>query len=83
MPADTLAEESRSDIIQDVRLENVEKEVEALKAVAHQMGENLSALTASVETTNSLLKEFKDLMVKLAGGIVTILGGVFGVTAVM
>ena len=47
------------------------------------MGENLSALTASVETTNSLLKEFKDLMVKLAGGIVTILGGVFGVTAVM
>ena len=83
MPADTLAEESRSDIIQDVRLEILEKEVEALKAVAHQMGENLSALTASVETTNSLLKEFKDLMVKLAGGIVTILGGVFGVTAVM
>lgn len=78
-----LAPESRSDVVQDVRLDTIEKDVETLKEVAHAMGQNMAALTSSVEATNNLLKEFKDLMVKLAGGIIAVVTAVVGGTAVM
>lgn len=83
MPADTLADESRSDIVQDLRLDQVEEKVAKIEEVSIKLGENIVELKTSVEVTNNLLGEFKDLAFKLAGSIMAVVAAAAGVTQVM
>ena len=83
MPADVLGDESRSDILQDLRLDKVEEKVAKIEEVSVKLGENIIELKTSVEVTNNLLGDFKDLMVKLAGSIMAVVAAAAGVGTVI
>ena len=80
---EVISGETKSDLKQDMRLDNIEARVDKLEEATTALLQSNAALMATSEQTNKMLQEGFDLMKKLAVGIVGILGSVFGVTQVM
>ena len=80
---EVIAGETKSDLKQDMRLDNIEERVDKIEEATTALLQSNAALMATSEQTNKMLQEGFNLMKKLAVGIVGILGSVFGATQVM
>ena len=74
-----MAEESKHNVIQDMKIEEHERRITALEESTQALLLSTTALNASVEVTNNLLSEGFSTMKKLAIGIVTAMTAIFGV----
>lgn len=77
-----MAEDSKHNVVQDMRLLSHESRLEALESTTDELIRSTTALTVSVEQTNRLLTEGFNLMKKLAVAIIGIIGSVVGVTSI-
>jgi len=77
-----MAEDSKHNVVQDMRISHHEARLEALEATTDELIRSTTALTVSVEQTNKLLTEGFGLMKKLAVAIIGIIGSVVGVTSI-
>ena len=73
-----MAEASKHNVIQDMRIDEHERRVSALEESTQAMLEAQAGMMAQMELTNGLLKQGFDLMKKLSLGIIGALSVVMG-----
>jgi len=77
-----MAEDSKHNVVQDMRISHHEARLEALESTTDELIKATTALSVSVEQTNKLLTEGFGLMKKLSVAIIGIIGSVVGVTSI-
>ena len=78
-----LPEDSKHNVIQDLRIEEHERRITSLEESVNAMLQAQTSMMTQMEITNGVLQQGFDLMKKLSMGIVGVLSVVIGGTQVV